>query len=437
MLLPVLASERWIQDGEEMPMTATPKDFYFFSELLNRRIYTPEGECLGRTVDLVVERVDPYPLVIGILVRRGLRGPTAFLHWSCIIRIEPQLTFSPGAAPVDQMTSPGPRTVYLRDQVLDKQIVDTFGAKVVRVNDIQFLHINSKLRLVHFDVGLRGLMRRIGWEKGLAVALHWMLDYQWPNNFIGWKYVQLLSGSGPLQLSVSQRKLSQLHPAELADILEDLSGHDRAAIFHALDPETAAETLEEIDDPKLQQALIETVPIEKASDIIEEMSASDAVDLLADLPQATAQEILGEMEEDRAEDLRELLVHPEETAGGMMTTAVLALPPEETVESALKRWKEEEPELDVLYYIYVVDPEGVLSGVVSMRELLVASAQQQLSEIQMGRLITVKLDARQDEVVDLLTKYGFRALPVVDDQNRLKGAIRLRSVLEILAPSTG
>jgi Mg/Co/Ni transporter MgtE len=321
--------------------------------------------------------------------------------------------------------------------VLDKQIVDTFGAKVVRVNDIQFLHLNSQLRLVHFDVGFRGLMRRIGWESELAAALRWMFAYEWPNTFIAWKYVHLLSGSGPLQLSVSQKKLSQLHPAELADILEDLSGHDRTAIFHALDAETAAETLEEIDDPKLQQALIETVPIEKASDIIEEMSASDAVDLLADLPQATAREILGEMEEDRAEDLRELLVHPEETAGGMMTTAVLSLSPDETVESALKRWKEEEPELDVLYYIYVVDPAGVLSGVVSMRELLVASAQQRLSEIQMSRLITVKLDAREGEVVELLTKYGFRALPVVDDQDRLKGAIRLRSVLEILAPSAG
>jgi CBS domain-containing protein len=418
-------------------MTATPKDFYFFSELLDRRLYSSEGGCLGRTVDLVVERVDPYPLVIGVLVRRGFAGPTAFFHWSCIIRIEPQLTFSPGSAPVGQMPSPGPNTVYLRDQVLDKQIVDTFGAKVVRVNDIQFLHLNSQLRLVHFDVGFRGLMRRIGWESELAAALRWMFAYEWPNTFIAWKYVHLLSGSGPLQLSVSQKKLSQLHPAELADILEDLSGHDRTAIFHALDAETAAETLEEIDDPKLQQALIETVPIEKASDIIEEMSASDAVDLLADLPQATAREILGEMEEDRAEDLRELLVHPDETAGGMMTTAVLSLSPDETVESALKRWKEEEPELDVLYYIYVVDPAGVLSGVVSMRELLVACAQQRLSEIQMSRLITVKLDAREDEVVELLTKYGFRALPVVDDQDRLKGAIRLRSVLEILAPSAG
>jgi len=143
------------------------------------------------------------------------------------------------------------------------------------------------------------------------------------------------------------------------------------------------------------------------------------------------------MEEERAEDLRELLVHPEGTAGGMMTTALLGLASGVTAEAALNRWKQEEAELDVLYYIYVLDKDGVLSGVVSMRDLLTAAPQQPLSEIQSSRLITVNLDADEDEVVELLTKYGFRALPVVDDQNRLKGAVRLRAVLEILAPSTG
>ena len=418
------------------PTLPTPEDFYFFSQFLNRKLYAPDGRCLGRAVDIVVEKVDPYPLVIGMLIRQGLSGPAAFLPWSCLIRIEPELTFSPEALVPSDLPTPGPQTIFLREQVMDKQVVDTFGAKVVRVNDIQFLRLNSQLRLVHFDVGFRGLMRRIGWEKGLSALLYWLFAYEWPNSFIGWKYVQLLSGSGPLQLSVSHKKLSQLHPAELADILEDLSGRDRTAIFHSLDAETAAETLEEIDDPKLQQALIEGVPIEKASDIIEEMSTSDAVDLLADLPEETAKEILEEMEEDRAEDLRELLVHPEETAGGMMTTAVLSLAPDVTAEAALNRWKKEEAELDVLYYIYVLDKDGVLTGVVSMRDLLIAASQQPLSEIQSSRLITVNLDADEDEVVQLLTKYGFRALPVVDDQNRLKGAVRLRAILEILAPST-
>ena len=219
---------------------------------------------------------------------------------------------------------------------MDKQIVDTFGAKVVRVNDLHFLRIDSRLRLVHVDVGFRGLMRRVGWEKGVDQALRLLFSYDLPNQFISWKYVQVLPGSDPLKLSVSQKKLSHLHPADLADIMEDLSGRERSAIFHALDTETAAEALEEIE-PKIQRELIETIPVEKASDIVEEMSPSDAADLLGDLPEEKAEEILGGMEQEKAEDLRELLVHAVETAGGLMTTAYLSLPPEMAVEQAISR----------------------------------------------------------------------------------------------------
>jgi Mg/Co/Ni transporter MgtE len=352
-----------------------------------------------------------------------------------VAEIDHRLVYAPAAIGLQDTPLPEDRLVYLREEILDKQIVDTFGAKVVRVNDLQFLQLDSQLRLVHVDVGFKGLMRRVGWEKCICAAIHWLFSYDIPDRFIGWKYVQVITGGEPLHLSVSQKKLSELHPAELADILEDLSGHDRSAIFHALDTETAADALEEIDDPKLQKALIETVSVEKASDIIEEMSPNEAADLLADLPQDRADEILQEMNEETAEDLRELLVHEEETAGGIMTTSLLSLPPELTVASAMARLQQEAADLDILYYVYLLDPGGGLSGVVSMRDLLTALPQQRLSEIQTTRLITVNLQAKQDDVVDLLIKYGFRAIPVVDDQNHLKGAVRLRAALEILAPS--
>jgi Mg/Co/Ni transporter MgtE len=319
---------------------------------------------------------------------------------------------------------------------MDKQIVDTFGAKVVRVNDLHFLKVESRLRLVHVDVGFRGLMRRVGWERIVDRTLEWLFSYKLPNQFISWKYVQLLSGSDLLHLSVSQKKLSHLHPADLADIIEDLGGRERSAIFHALDPETAAETLEEID-PKIQKALIETIPVEKASDIVEEMSPSDAVDLLADLPEERAEEILEGMEQEKAEDLRELLVHPEETAGGLMTTAYLSLPSETTVETAIARLKAEAPNLDIMDYIYIADEEEFLQGVVSIRDLLTAQSHQLLAEIQVPRVVSVKLDEDQNEVVEAFAKYGFRALPVVDEENHLKGVIGFRNVLEVLAPEAG
>jgi magnesium transporter len=419
-------------------MTAPRKDFYFLSEFLARKLYQPDGNCFGRVVDLVAERAEPYPVVIGLMIRRGVRGPKAFLPWSAVSRIDPQLMLSPDSIQRSEAPEHGGKTVFLRQDVLDKQIVDTFGAKVVRVNDLQFLCLESQqLRLVHVDVGFRGLMRRVGWKNWISAVLHWLFAYELPDHFIPWKYVQLLSGSGPLHLSVSQKKLGQLHPAELADILEDLGGRDRSAIFHALDTETAADILEEIDDPKLQKALIETVTVEKASDIIEEMSPADAVDLLADLPQDTADEILDGMEAGWADDLRELLVHPEETAGGMMTTAYLGLTPDVTAAAAWQRLKDEAEHLEVIDYVYVVNGEEVLQGVVSIRDLLTSLPQERLAEIQSSRLVTVAPDSDKDEAVELLAKYGFKALPVVDEQNHLEGVISFRSALEVLAPDAG
>jgi len=279
-------------------------------------------------------------------------------------------------------------------------------------------------------------MRRVGWERVMDHVSRWLFSYDLTNQFISWQYVQLLSGSDLLRLSVSQKKLSPLHPADLADIIEDLSGRDRSAIFHALDTETAADTLEEIA-PKIQKALIETIPVEKASDIVEEMSPSEAVDLLADLSEKRAEEILEGMEQERAEDLRELLVHPEETAGGLMTTAYLSLTPEVTVEAAIARLRAEATNLDIIDYIYVLNEKNVLQGVVSIRDLFATQSHQPLSEIETPRLVSVKVDTEQDKVVKLFTKYGFRALPVVDEDNYLKGVIGFRSVLDVLASDEG
>ena len=410
------------------------KEFYFFSEFLNRRVYNTSRQKVGKIVDLVAERAEPYPMIIGMMVRT--KGRKRYLPWEKIIQIEPQFALSEMDLLDLKPSFPEKDTILLHEEVMDKQIVDTFGAKVVRVNDLHFLRVDSRLRLVHVDVGFRGLMRRVGWEKLVDQALRWFFSYILPNQFISWKYVQLLSGSDLLHLSVSQKKLSHLHPADLADIIEDLSGRERSAIFYALDAETAAEALEEID-PKIQKALIETISVEKASDIVEEMSPSDAADLLADLTEERAEEILEGMEQEKAEDLRELLVHSDETAGGLMTTAYLSLPPGVTVETAIVRLKAEAPNLDIMDYIFIVDEEEILQGVISIRDLLTAHSTQTLAEIQSGRVVSVNPDEDQHEVVEAFAKYGFRALPVVDEGGHLKGVIGFRSVLDVLAPEAG
>jgi magnesium transporter len=411
------------------------KEFYFFSDFLNRRVCDSSGVSVGKVVDVVAERAEPYPMIIGLVVKRKGRAGQSYLPWEKIARIEPMVTSSEETLQASEALLPEKDIVLLRE-VMDKQIVDTFGAKVVRVNDLHFLRMNAHLRLVHVDVGFRGLMRRVGWERLVDRVLRWLFSYELPNQFISWKYVQLLSGSDLLQLSVSQKKLMHLHPADLADIIEDLSGRERSAMFHALDPETAADALEEID-PKIQKSLIEETPVEKASDIVEEMSPSDAADLLADLPEEKAEEILEGMEKEKAEDVRELLVHPDETAGGLMTTGFLSLNPKVTVETAIARLKAEASELDIIDYVYVVDEEEIFQGVVSIRDLLTAQLQQPLSEIQSQRLISVTLGEDQKEVIEAFAKYGFRALPVVDEENHLRGVIGFRSVLDVLAPEAG
>ncbi len=412
------------------------RDFYFLSHFMNQKIFAHSGQKVGKVVDLVVERAEPYPRLIAFVIQAGGKEKRLFLIWEKIAHIEPRMTLTEESSPLPGLSLPEKDYILLREEVMDKQIVDTFGAKVVRVNDLHFLRMNSHLRLVHVDVGFRGLMRRVGWEKGVDQVLRWLFSYDLPNQFISWKYVQLLSGSDLLQLSVSQKKLSHLHPADLADIIEDLSSRERSAIIHALDTETAADALEEID-PKIQKSIIETIPVEKASDIVEEMSPSDAVDLLGDLPEEKAEEILEGMEQEKAEDLRELLVHAEETAGGLMTTAYLALGGEVTVETAMARLRSESSELDIIDYVFIVDTEEVLRGVVSIRDLLTAQPQQSLAELLPSRVVSVKQSENQKEVVEAFAKYGFRALPVVDEENRLRGVISFRSVLEVLAPDAG
>src|SRR4030042_24747 len=169
------------------------KDFYFFSDFLNRRVYHPSLRKVGSISDLVAERAEPYPMIIGIIIRTKGRGKRLYLPWEKMDQIEPQIIFSENDLRPLNASLPEKDIVLLREEVMDKQIVDTHGAKVVRVNDLHFLRVDSRLRLVHVDVGFRGLMRRVGWERGMDHVLRWLFSYELPNQFISWKYVQLLS----------------------------------------------------------------------------------------------------------------------------------------------------------------------------------------------------------------------------------------------------
>jgi CBS domain-containing protein/sporulation protein YlmC with PRC-barrel domain len=419
-----------------MVVNSSPQVFLFLSQILRKKIIDPMGRPQGRVSDLVVTSADLYPPVTGVLfLPVGKKNPSRF-PWQRVTEVGDRLVVQP-LTPEDQVeASVGERELLLKDSLLDKQIVDTHGAKILRVNDLHLLKVNRNLRLVHVDVGLRGLMRRVGLERAMDNFFQWFLDYHLSDHLIPWRFVQPLSSPDLLRLKITQNRFSQLHPADLADIIEELDIHKSSEVFQSLDVETAAETLEETD-PKIQVRLIENLNLAQASDIIEEMSPSEAADLLGDLPKDKAEGILKEMEKEMAEDVKELLVHPEEKAGGLMTTSFPSLPAQATVKEALDLLRQQAGNLDLIYYVYVTDEEGHLFGVTSLRGLLMANPQATLSDLMDARVVSVSLEEEKEEIANLFAKYGFKAIPVADEANRIKGVITFKNLLEVVAPQLG
>ncbi len=419
-----------------MAINPEPQVFLFLSEILGRNIVGATGETLGRIYDLTAEFVEPYPIVTGIIFSSAQKKNPVVLSWNDVVDMDQ--TISVSVASIQDLSALHLREgeVLLKDALLDKQVVDTDGAKIRRVNDLQFLKTQHGLHLVHVDVGFRGLIRRVGLIRVFDAIFRGLFDYKLPNHLISWKFTQPLSSPDLLQLNIAQNRLSQIHPADLADILEELDIKQRAAVFQALDVETAAEALEETD-PKIQVSLINDLNSEKASDIIEEMSLSEAADLISDLPKAKAEGILKEMEKDIADDVLELMTHPEREAGGMMTTSYLSFSPQTTVREALDEFRREAADVDLVYYVYVTDEEERLLGVISLRDLILADADQKLGDIMDERVVSVKLDDKHDIIAEQFAKYAVTAIPVVDDDEKMHGTIIFKNLLEIVAPELG
>jgi CBS domain-containing protein/sporulation protein YlmC with PRC-barrel domain len=419
-----------------MVINHEPQVFLFLSRILGKKIVGAEGKALGRVYDLIAEFVEPYPAVTGLVFSPTFKKRFLILPWKYVTDLDEAVSVAINA--VSELSALGLRQgeLLLREDLLDKQVVDTDGAKIRRVNDLQFLKTSHGLHLVHVDVGFRGLIRRVGLIKPFDAILQGLFDYKLPNQLISWKFVQPLHSPDLLRLNITQNKLGQIHPADLADILEDLNIRQREAVFKALDVETAAEALEETD-PKIQVSLINDLNTAEASDIIEEMSLSEATDLLGDLPKAKAEGILKEMEKEIADDVKELLTHPEREAGGMMTTSYLSFRPSTTVREALEKFRQEAEDIDLVYYVYVTDEEDLLLGVISLRDLILADSDTRLEEIMDDRVISVKLDDKDDTIAEHFAKYAVTAIPVVDENDRMQGTILFKNLLDVVAPHLG
>ena len=417
-------------------------EFVFFSTLLGKVVVDAHGFVVGRLSDLAVSVAQMFPPVVAFVVQRGRFEPFPLSgRWSDLASITGsviRLAVGIQALTPSKIDTPG--EVLVREVLLDKQIVDMDGAKVVRVNDVHFVRLGrTDLHMVHVDVGTRGLVRRLGWQNGIDAMVRRLRPnarYLNAERLIRWNYVQPLALDAKAQsihLSVQQKQLSELHPADIAEILTDLDGRERANVFRSLDPETAADALAEVEDPRIQSQLLETVSQEQAADILEEMQPDEAADLLGELPHETSSALLRKMEVEEAEDVRELLTYAPDTAGGMMTTEFIALPAELSVEDAFARLRQVAPHVEQIYYIFVVDDGGHLVGVLSLRQLILAEPRQHLRDIMIEDPARVHHTDSRDNVAEIVEKYDLLGLPVVDDGDVLVGMIPVDDVLSPIA----
>jgi magnesium transporter len=404
----------------------------FLSQIIGRPVRDPADEPLGTVADLLVAIGDQYPPVTGLVVATGRR--TIFLPWRSVEHLD-----AAGARLRVQTIDIGkfqqrPDEILLKGDLLDKQIVDIEGRKVIRVNDVRLDEIDGAFRVVAVDVGAAGLLRRLGLE-GPWRTLARNLKLPVPERYIDWEDVDPLESTiASVRLRVPHAKLGQLHPSDLASIIDQLTPRDRAGVLASLDDEAVADAMEEME-PDTQVDVLEELAPERAADILEEMSPDDAADLVADLDQDTRDEILALMERDEVEEVQELLGYPEDSAGGIMTTEFVALDEGLTAAEAIDRLRELEPDAETIYYVYVTDDDGRLVGVLSLRDLIVAAPTVTIGSVLTREPIAVGVLAGQDEVAEVVAHYNLLAVPVVDDEARLVGIVTVDDAIDTVIPT--
>jgi sporulation protein YlmC with PRC-barrel domain/flagellar motility protein MotE (MotC chaperone) len=366
----------------------------FVSEVYKKPVLDQTGEEIGKLKDIIVGLGDPFPAVTALVVVSG--KDTYLIPWDMVNLFNRRVISANMRVDGIKPMTVAPTDILIYRDLLDKQIVDINGAKLVRVNDLELGDVKGKLCLVAADIGLRGLLRRLGLEKR-GERFFSVFKQKRQHTLISWSYVQTVEPKlTRLTLTVSRQKVSSLHPADLAEIISEVSQKERTAIFGSLDVDTAAEALHELE-PSVQADIIDDMSKERASDILERMPPDEAADVLGDLPEAKAQELINLMEKEEAEDVQELMEHEEDTAGGLMTTEYLSFPPDMTVEEAIKELRLEAPNVETIYYLYILDQEEHLIGVLSLKNLILAVPQTLLSDIMKTPPKTVPLEAQEQD----------------------------------------
>jgi magnesium transporter len=403
---------------------------FYLSKLLGSPVRDASDKAAGTVHDLVVSPAPAYPIVTAVAVKR--RGRVLYATWDQVTSFEESGTLLrvPAAELGERELRLG--ELLLSATFLDKQLVDTEGRKVIRVNDIQLMRTGNDVHVVGVDVSSAAILRRVGLAK---VGERLAKGRQKPKpHLIDWKDVDVEhTDESSVRLIVPRTKLELLHPADIADLVHELSPDERAAVLEALEDDLAADAFEEMH-PSYQASLLLDLPDDKAAELLANMSPDDAADLLADLPDDRRQHFIAMMKQDDAEDLRELLSYPEHSAGGIMTTDYAWARLDDTAARAMERLREQAEYVETVYYIYVVDRSEKLRGVFSLRDLLTTPPDQKVRDFMTENPVSVPTSAGEEDITEVIAKYNLLALPVIDDEGELHGIITVDDAIDLVLP---
>jgi magnesium transporter len=421
-------------------MNRVPNQRTSVSTLLGVTVYRAEGGAFGRVREFAVAPLVDASRVEALVVQgadSGRKDRCSFVPVKVLKRNAAGMLEIAAGTKVGPMPQHDDFLMLERD-LLDQQIIDVNGHKVVRVNDVDLVWESVDadgaescalvLRIAEVEVGTRGAVRRL--LKGFPPNVVERLAVRWRPMVIPWDFVDLIDRDPArrVRLKIEQDKLAQMHPSDLADILEELAPAEREALFSSLDEEVAAEALEEVE-PKTQKKLLDSLDSERIAGILEEMDPGAAADLLSELSDERSEAILEEMNEEERHEVEELLEYESDSAAGLMTTDYVAVPAGSTVEDARAALRAFEGDLDAVMELFVVSEQGELRAVLPLAKLVLAAGEQSVDTLHDGHVVSAKLGASGKKVAELFDKYNLRSLPVLDEHKQLAGVIRPEHVI--------
>ena len=409
---------------------------FYLSRLIGKEAFDNDGGAVGIIKDLLISAVpgmqsdSSSQLVIGIKLRTG--KITGFYSFSSFRVVKAReilnVTCSDLVKIRDEEVNNG---LLLVENILDKQIVDLNGRKLVRVNDVRLVTISTGTFAIAVDIGIEGLLRRIGISQPIKKLLS-LFKISIPAKFILWDDVQAIDFSNlNIKLSKSYSKLHTLHPSDLADIIEDLGKKSSMSVFSSLDEEKAADVLEELET-HAQIHILENLPVDKAADVLEKMPADEVADILDELEDDKAESLLKEMDKESSQEVRELLEYDDDLVGSIMTTDYLSFSASETVAEVLVELRAKKPESSELYNMFVTESNDELIGTFNLRDLVVSEPDVSVGSIMKTEPLALLDDQRVGAIAEIVSKYNLLALPVVDQDHHLQGMVVIDDVVEDL-----